>query len=276
MRPKAIGMLAFREIRAALRGRWFVVGAVAFAALAIAVSQLGMANAARWGISTMDRTTSALLNLVLLFIPLLGIPLGAESLTGEEEDGTLGYLISQPLHRSEVFAGKLLGLCASLTLSITLGFGLAAIWIGWGGSVEGSLFWLLAGGAWLLGIFSVSLGLLIATLARNRMKALAFSIAAWLTLVFLCDFGVLAITASQTLGSNALFAITVANPLQAVKTLVSLFISQRLEVLGPAGIHAVQTVGRPVMSLLLAGSIGLWMAAASSLAYYRFRREDLL
>ncbi|MFO0982493.1 MAG: ABC transporter permease [Planctomycetota bacterium] len=275
MRPQVIRLLAARELRASFRGRWFLVGASAFGLLAIAVAELGMAGAERWGISALDRTAAALMNLVLLFVPLLTLPLGAASFSGEAEDGTLPYLVAQPVTRAEVFVGKLAGLMLAMSLSLVLGFGVAAMYIGMRGHVGFATFAALALGAWLLGVVTVSLGVLLSVLARSRVRSLAAAIAAWLSLVFLCDFGVLAIAASQALGPTALFGLAVANPLQAVKTLCALAISERLEVLGPVGVHAVQLLGRAALAGLLLGMLALWTAASSALALWRFRKESL-
>jgi ABC-type transport system involved in multi-copper enzyme maturation permease subunit len=267
-------MLASREVRTAMRGRWFLMGSLLFGILAVAVSQLGMEGSHGWGISAADRTSAALLNLVLLFVPLLGIPLGASSFAGEREDGTLGYLTAQPVSRSEIFTGKLAGLISTITLTLALGFGLAAIWVGLRGAIGSETFWSMAFAAWLLGAFSVSLGVLFATITQSRLQALALSIGAWVVLVFLCDFGVLALAAGQLLGPSAIFAISIANPLQAVKTFVALFLSHRLEVLGPAGVHALQVLGSGGLLAILIGSIAVWIFAISQAGYFRFRKED--
>src|SRR5262249_42894330 len=152
-----------------VRGRWFLVGAASFALLAVAVAELGMQGAERWGISALDRTAAALLNLVLLFVPLLTLPLGAASFSGEGEDGTLAYLVAQPVTRAEVFAGKLAGLEVAMTLSLALGFGAAAAFVGARGGVGSGAFLALAGAAWLLGIVTTAIGALISIVARSRV-----------------------------------------------------------------------------------------------------------
>jgi Cu-processing system permease protein len=275
VRPSIVRLLAGREVRASVRGRWFIVGAAAFAVLSVAVAELGMAGAERWGISAFDRTAAGLLNLVLLFVPLLTLPLGAASFAGELEDGTLAYLVAQPVTRGEVFAGKLAGLILATTLSIALGFGSAAIVVALRGGASPGTFAALAGGAWLLGVVTVALGVALSIFARTRVRALAAAIAAWLLLVFLCDFGVIAVAAGQLLGPDALFVLVVANPLQAVKTLAALGISERLEVLGPVGIHAVRTLGRPGVAALLVSIAAGWVVASAAAGYLRLRRENL-
>ena len=275
MRVRVLRLLAAREVRASVRGRWFLVGAASFALLAVAVAKLGMGGAEEWGVRALDRTAAALLNLVLLFVPLLALPLGAGSFSGEAEDGTLGVLVAQPVTRGEVFAGKLAGLAGAMTLSLALGFGAAAALVGLRGGLSSGTFAALAGGAWLLGLVTVALGVALSVFARTRARSLAAAIGAWLALVFLCDFGVLALAATQALGANALFGISIANPLEAVKTLAALAVSERLEVLGPVGLHAVRTFGRPGLAALLLGIALAWTLAATLAGYVRFRKENL-
>ena len=274
MRARQVRLIAGRELRASVRARWFTVGAVSLALLAIAAAELGMAGAARWGVSALDRTSAALLNLVLLFVPLLTLPLGAGAFSGEAEDGTLAYLLAQPVTRGEVFAGKLLGLSLTTTLSIALGFGAAAVVVGLTGGVPTATFGSLVFGAWLLAIVTVTLGAFLSIAAKTRVRALAAAVGAWMLLVFLCDFGVLALAASQAVGPTGLFAVALCNPLQAVKMLSALAISERLEVLGPVGVYAVRTLGRGLLSALLVGSAGLWIVVSGAGGFALFRRES--
>lgn len=275
MRLAVVGLLCAREVRGSVRHRWSLVGAVAFAVLAVAVAHLGMSGASQWGISAFDRTSAALLNLVLLFVPLLALPLGATSFSGEAEDGTLSYLVAQPLTRAEVFTGKLCGLFAAMTLSLVIGFGCAAVLLGLRGGISIQAFVTMAAGAWLLGVVSTAIGVLLAIVARTRSRALAAAVGAWLLLVFLCDFGVLALAATQALGADALFCISLVNPLQATKTLSALSISERLEILGPVGVHAVHELGRPALACLLCATLATWTLATSGAAMWLFRRENL-
>ena len=272
----AVRILILREIRSCLRSRWLLFGSIGFGILSIAIVHLGSSQAGGWGISTVDRTTAALMNLILLFIPLLGMPLGASSFAGEREDGTLGYLIAQPLSRFDLFIGKWLGLIAAITMTLAMGFGITAIWIGIQGALNSNMFWAMALGAWLLAVFSISLGVLFASITQTRMQSLAFSVAAWLFLVFLCDFGILALAISSTIGGDGLFAISIANPLQAIKIFIAMFVSRRLEVLGPAGIHAIQRFGPIGLLIILQGSVALWVLSAVGFGYLRFRKENFL
>ena len=123
---KTIATLANYELRASLRNRWFLLYALVFALLSVALSSLSLSGAGMFGFAGFGRTAASLINLVLLVVPLMGLTVGAQSLAGEREQGTLSYLLAQPVGRAEVLIGKLLGLSAALLAALMLGFGLAA------------------------------------------------------------------------------------------------------------------------------------------------------
>ena len=72
-----------------------------------------------------------------------------------------------------------------------------------------------------------------------------------------------------------MFGITVANPLQAAKTLSALAMSERLEILGPVGVHAVRELGRLGLAAVLAATLAGWTALAAGWAFAIFRKESL-
>ena len=93
---------------------------LAFIGLALALSYMSLAGAGISGFAGFGRTAASLINLVLLIIPLMALTVGAQSLAHEAEQGTLAYLLAQPVTRAEVFAGKYLGLAMSLLASLAL------------------------------------------------------------------------------------------------------------------------------------------------------------
>src|SRR5262245_60064871 len=118
--------IAGRELRDALRSRWFVLYTLAFAALGLGVSYLSAVSAGAAGLDGFGRTTAGLVNLVLLVVPLMGLTAGAGTISSERERGMLAYLLAQPVSRWEVLLGKYAGLAGALLASIALGFGLCA------------------------------------------------------------------------------------------------------------------------------------------------------
>ena len=61
-----------------------------------------------------------------LVVPLIALVLGWKSIAGERESGSIKVLLSLPHSRKDVLLGKLLGRSAVLSVSLTVGFILAA------------------------------------------------------------------------------------------------------------------------------------------------------
>jgi hypothetical protein len=122
-----VALVMGKELKDARRSRWFLLLAVVFAGLALALSLLGMSALGAIGGSGFGRTTASLLNLVMIIVPLMGLLMGAMSVAREREHGTLQTILAQPVVLEEVLLGKFLGLAAALLGTILLGFGLAAM-----------------------------------------------------------------------------------------------------------------------------------------------------
>jgi Cu-processing system permease protein len=78
------------------------------------------------GISGYGRTAASLINLVLLFVPLIALITGSISISGRGERDAPG-LLSHPVTKAEVFVRKFSGILVPICFSISLGFGLAGI-----------------------------------------------------------------------------------------------------------------------------------------------------
>src|SRR3990172_2707603 len=136
--------IAKRELREALRNKWLWFYAVAFAMLALALSQAGLASAGYAGLGGFGRTADSLINALLLFVPLMGLSVGAGSLAADRERGTLLYLLAQPVSRAEVFFGKAVGAALALIAALALGFGLAGLGLAAAGDGDPTIYLALA------------------------------------------------------------------------------------------------------------------------------------
>jgi Cu-processing system permease protein len=125
--------LSQKELNDARRNRWFILYAVAFTGLALALSWLALSGVGTYGLAGFGRTGASLVNLVLLVVPLMGLTLGALSLAGERERGTLLYLLTQPISQAELLLGKFAGLALAILVALVLGFGLSGLLIAWQG-----------------------------------------------------------------------------------------------------------------------------------------------
>ncbi|MCI0393759.1 MAG: ABC transporter permease [Chloroflexi bacterium] len=268
--------LTHKELRDARRNRWFLLYAVAFAGLSLALSWLATSGLGNNGLAGFGRTGATLVNLVLLVVPLMGLTLGALSLAGEREQGTLLCLLAQPVGQLEVLLGKFLGLALALLAALALGFGLSGLLIAWqGGATQAAGYLLLVLLAFLLALASLSLGFLISAAAGKGSTAVGVALFAWLLLVFFGDLGLMGTALVLRLDVNQLFAAALLNPLQLFKMAAILDIRSSLEVLGPAGIYAVRTYGDRLMPLLLTMLLA-WTILPLCFTYLVFHRRGVL
>jgi Cu-processing system permease protein len=129
--------------------------------------------------------------------------------------------------------------------------------------------------AFLLALGMLSLGFLISVLARKAAIATGAALFAWLALVFIGDLGLMGTTLAFKLPIDALFNLAVLNPLQVFKMSALLSINANLDVLGPAGIYALQTYRDSLTGLFL-GSLLAWILLPLAVTYFLFvRRGDL-
>ena len=269
-------ILAQKELRDAQRNRWFLLYALAFAGLSMALAWLALRSAGNYGLAGFGRTSASLINLILLIVPLMGLTLGALGLAGEREQGTLLYLLAQPINQAELLLGKTIGLAVALIAALALGFGLTALVIAAnGGGAEIGIYLALLGLASLLALASLSVGLLISTLAGRGATAVGLALFLWLLLVFFGDLGLMGTALVLQLDVDQLFALALANPLQLFKIAAVYSLRQNLEVLGPAGIYAVRTYGSPLMPLLV-GLLSAWVLVPYLTTTYLFKKKGVL
>ncbi len=262
-----------KEMRDALRNRWFVFFTVAFAGLALALSILGQSNGNRLQLSGYSRTAASLINLVLLFIPLIGLMMGASNVVGERERGVLNYLLAQPVTHSEVLLGKYLGMAGALFASLSLGFGLAGAALALRGQVSdvgGYILTVIL--ACLLALAMLSLGFAISIATHKTSTALGSALFLWLILVFVGDLGVMGTAVVTQLPISTVFFLAVLNPLQMFKMSSILTIQANLDVLGPAGLYATHEFGGTLQFLLIGGLL-LWIILPLGAALVLFARE---
>ncbi len=269
-------ILARKELRDAHRNRWFVLYTATFAGLSLALAWMAMSGLGTRGMAGFGRTTAALINLVLLVVPLMGLTLGALSLAGEREQGTLLYLLAQPLTQTEVLLGKFLGLSLALLTALILGFGLSGLVIAWrGGTAEAATYLTLVLLAFLLALVSLSLGFLISAAVGKGSTAVGLALFVWLVLIFFGDLGLLGTALVMELEIVQLFAAALLNPLQVFKIAAILDLRGNLEILGPAGTYAVRTYGDRLMPLLLT-LLAAWTILPLAFTYLAFRRRGVL
>lgn len=277
MRPSSIALVAAREVRAALRSRWFALAAGGFLVLSLAIAWLGLAGAHRSGLAGFDRTTASVLNLALLFVPLVTLSVGGMSLAGELEDGSLALLLAQPVTRLEVYAGKYLGLLVAVGSAVLAGFGLAGLVVGiaaGGGNL--TAFLALVALLLVLSAATLAMGMLLSAALGSRARVVGASFVLWLALVYLADLGTIGLVIARNLEPSRIFALALFNPIQEARILGTLALTTRPEVLGPAALYGLDRFGALGMPAVMVAGLVLAGFVPVVLGYALFRRTVVL
>ena len=269
-------ILTQKELRDALRNRWFLLYAVAFAALSLALAWFSVSGAGSYGVAGFGRTTAGLINLILLIVPLMGLTLGAMSLAGEREKGTLVYLLAQPVSGAELLLGKFIGLALALVAALVIGFGLTGLMmVVAGGGGDFMIFATLLVLAVLLAVASLSVGFLISAATRRAATAVGLALFLWLVLVYFGDLGLMGTAMVVQMDVGQLLTLALLNPLQVFKIAAVLNLRDNLEVLGPAGIYAFRTYGGALWPLLV-GLLLVWAVVPLLLSLRVFRARGVI
>ncbi|MBI4582675.1 MAG: ABC transporter permease subunit [Planctomycetes bacterium] len=266
-------LVLLKEMREARKNRWFLLFALIFAGLTTALSLVGLSGLGTFGIAGFGRTTASLLNLVLLVVPLMGLFMGAFSIAGEREQGTLLTLLAQPVVPEEILLGKFLGLAGALLGTILLGFGLAAAVIAYyGGAAQIGEFLILVACTFVFGLVFLSLGFCLSVLSRRTATAVGLALLVWLGALFLSDLGLIGASVALQLTPRGTLWLSIVNPAQVFKLLVIDALQGNLEALGPGGIYAMEVFGRGLRPLLLL-FLALWIVVPLIFSHFAFRRR---
>lgn len=270
-----VATIARKELRDAVRARWFWLYSAGFAVLAGLLAMIalpeGISGAAGFG-----RTAASLVALVQLVVPLIALTLGAQSIAVQAERGTLRFLLSHPVTRREVFVGMYLGHVAALLAMCGVGFGTAgAIASVRDAGIDPGAFARIAILSWVLGAAMLGLGMLLSVVTRRAGAALGAAVFTWLALVFVGELGIMGTAVATRMPVDVLFLSVLVNPVEAFRLASLSALSGSLDVLGPAGTYAVDTYGDALPWVLIGGLV-VWAVIPTAVAGHRFERgKDL-
>ncbi|MDE0290996.1 MAG: ABC transporter permease subunit [Candidatus Dadabacteria bacterium] len=268
-----------KEIRDSLRNKWFVIYTLSLTLLAVLLVHIGYTRGSLIEYRGYGRTAASLINLILLFIPLIALITGSISLSGERENGTLAYLLSHPVSKIEIFIGKYFGILISITVAVFLSFGLAGFLIYIKGTDESGVNYMLTAFlSVLLAASLLSMGFLISVFNYKVSKSISIGILVWFVFLIVGDLGIIGASTVLNLGIKEVFYLTIVNPLEAYKITSILMLTPRFEVLGPPGIYALNNLGRTNLSILLILIQVAWVVFPmlfSMIHFYYLRREEI-
>lgn len=261
-----IAVLARQELRITLRTRWVQIFALVFGVLTIAISYFGMVTSIVVGFEGFTRTTASLLNLVLYLVPMLALAAATSSFSGDK--GAAEFLFSQPVSRTEVLLGKIVGLFASLAVAVIFGFGVSGFVIAAQSGTDGILrylgFIILT---LLLLLTFLCLGAFASIVSESRTRALGIALAMWFAFVLFYDLvvmGLACVVSPHT--SRAFILISLfGNPVDLARV-AGLLMLGGATIFGAAGSALVKTLGSSTLAVAALSFAGLvWSAATLAL-----------
>jgi Cu-processing system permease protein len=263
-----VAKLTFRE---SIKNRWVISFSIGFAILSFLFSIVGSSETELT--SNFNQTSAMILNILMLFIPLLGFTLGAQTVAGDREGGSLLYLLSHPISKNEYFFGKFIGSIWALITAITAGLGLAALGAGIGGASNFLSFIILWINSLLFIIVCTSVGMIVSVFSSNRGRSVGTALFAWLAFTVLSDLGLMATAQILRLRSEGILGLALFNPLEVFKILSIRLLSSNLEVLGKGGIYLDMIFGANLPLMLITWLIIISLVGLAC-ANWVFRRQE--
>lgn len=276
---RALLLFARQQRTLVFRSRWAQIFAVVFAALALAVAGSGYILTGGHGLQDFSRTAVSLVQLVLFLVPLNALLIGVMALTPER--GASELVFSQPVARTTILFGRLLGLLEALVAAQAIGFGAAGLVLFARTGEEGVLGFLLVFlGSVLISAVFLGLAAFVSVAAGRlgRARTLAVALVWWFVLVVLFDVAALGAASLLPSGtaSRVLIVGVIVNPVDAVRTGCLLGV-EGAAAFGPASLAFLRfTRGSLGAGAWLAASVLIWALVPAAAAAFRLKRTDVI
>ncbi len=204
--------------------------------------------------------------------------LSHDALIGEIERGTMSLLLSYPISRTQVLAGKFIGHLLVLTLATTIGYGLAGLALQLGSGGFSAAGWgpliLLIVASILLGAAFMSIGYLISAWAKERATAAGVAIAVWLFFVVIFDMailGALVADSQQAITANILEVILLFNPTDIYRLLNLTGYENTAMYAGMAGLSSQLSLSKTILFIMQFA----WIIVPLVLAMMTFKKRSI-
>jgi Cu-processing system permease protein len=274
---KPVFIMAMAEFREALHNRWIATAVLGLTLFAISLALLGSAPIGEIRAGILDVTTVSLASLSVYLVPLIALMLAFDAIVGEAERGTLLLLLTYPIRRWQLLAGKFLGHLSILSLAVIVGYGLAGLYISVAHPVDAAQ-WLNYGSmiasTLLLGAVFLSIAHLVSVLTKERATAIGVSIIIWLIMIVVYDFlllGLVLADSKQVISAGQLATAIYLNPTDIYR-LFNLAGNEGAAMISGMSELADTPLLRP-WSMVLA--LVIWTAVPFTTAAIIFQRREL-
>jgi Cu-processing system permease protein len=266
--------IARLELIIARRNLWVTTSVLLMALFSAVLTLAGGAPTGALGVSPLVVAVTSITTLSVYLVPLVGLLLSFDAISGEIERGTLALSLSYPLSRAEILIGKFLAHLAVLAFAVGIGLGLTgllAIWQNGGADMSFVPLARLYVTSLALGAAFLGVGYLVSSLMRQPSVASGVAIVVWLVAVVLYDLGLLGALVADGGGTftKTFFPwLLVANPADAFR-LLNMPVIATAEL--ASGLSAAGSVSGPFGQL---ASLTLWPVLALLLAWAAFRKVE--
>ncbi|UCC57556.1 MAG: ABC transporter permease [Gammaproteobacteria bacterium] len=274
---RTITILATKEVRDGLRNRWVAATILLLGTLALALSILGSAPTGEVRVTALQVSVVSLTSLSMYLVPLIALMLAFDALVGEFEHGTMLLLLTYPVSRWQIIAGKFFGHTAILLVAILVGYGSVLgilILAGDGDTTGWQAYTAMMASSLLLGCVFLAVGYLISALARERAVAIGAAVGAWLMLVVLYDLGLLSalmIDEGKYISEGLFTVLMLVNPADAYRLFNFSGFGEVGRLIGVTGTGT--GFGSGMVAPLVA--MGLWVVIPLMVTVARFHRREL-
>lgn len=268
--------IARLDLAALRRSRWIWFCLVTYAVLGVVLVTASARESALLGFTGSSRVLLSFCHALLLALPLIALTATAPVVQRAREDGSLELLLTQPLSPGAWFVATYAVRFAALLVPLAI----AMVGIGaWGQIVYGDpVPWAFLGDALAISasllLAFAGFGACISAYVRDPARVITYLVVTWALAVALLDFGVIGLLLRWHVNARVVFALAVANPVEAARLALLGHLQPDLATYGPVGFYLANRVGSGALF-----AIGVaWPAAAgviaSTIAYLRFRRSD--
>lgn len=269
-----VAAIAAAELKIAARNRWVLTATFVMTAFGLVLALAGSAPAGTVGVDRLTVTVASLATLSVYLVPLIALLISYDAVAGEAERGTLPLLLTYPVARRDIVAGKLAAQLAVVSLAILIGFGItaAAVWAAGGASADGlrNLLRLYVSAVLLGGTF-LAAGFCLSAFARQPAAAASLAIAVWIVAVVLFDvalLGAVVVDDGGTFTKHIFPWLLVAGPTDAFRLFNLTALGVDLEASNLVGSSA--SLGIPAWAPLI--SMTVWPCLLVLMAMILFRR----
>jgi Cu-processing system permease protein len=274
----AVAVIAGKELRDGLRNRWVVATTLLMAALALTLTLVGSAPIGTVGVSALAATVVSLSSLTIFLVPLIALLISYDAIAGELERGTMALLLSYPVSRGAVVAGKFLGASAILAIATVVGYGAGgmALAFGTGAAEPGAwaAFVAMVGSSIALGMAFIALGYVASAAVRDPRTAGGIAIGLWLAFALIYDMallGLLVADQGRVMSADMLNVLLLINPADVYRLLNFTGFGGVSQFAGMAGLAQQVRFGTPVLATVLAA----WILVPLGAAIMVLRRREL-